>query len=205
MRTATVVAQTPLRLISFNRNDFLSLLKGNHTAIERLLHIGDMRCDERWDIVIGNSVLKNMTSWQKDQLKSVMHPVSFVSGDVLWSGKDAATKAILLSSGIYSLSPGCDTTTHDLTTTPPTILTESTLIGNMTALLNQDKSGPYLSQETTLVCMESGNGWEVSKHDLSYFLENNPGVKLSLIDSHYAPPALEMHPFPEVHHVTMKM
>ncbi|PRP86006.1 putative transcriptional regulator, Crp/Fnr family protein [Planoprotostelium fungivorum] len=99
IRTATVVAQTDMDVVSFDKTSFVSIIRGNHSLIDFMVKLAKARQDESWSIVDKNCILSNLTNAQKAHFQAVLYPVTCKKGDYLWRRGEKATHAYLVRTG----------------------------------------------------------------------------------------------------------
>jgi CRP-like cAMP-binding protein len=160
-RTATIYALTDVETVEYSKPEFLHLVRRTN-AIERLKHLGAMQRQQSWQVISCNSILEKLTSAQKTYLQSILHWRELKKGDVLWVAGEAATEAVLIESGRFSFARAREMAPF----------TKGAFVGDMNAIMD----GGELT--TSLICVEKGCVYYVTKTDLLKFFEDNPGFQV---------------------------
>jgi CRP-like cAMP-binding protein len=168
-RTATITADTPVELIQFSKAEFMHIVRQTN-AIERLKQLGLMQRSKSWQVISANSVLSQLTSSQKTYLQSILQRRNTKVGENLWLQGTDATEAFLVCEGCYVFSRATDLTPF----------TTGSFLADMKSLLNTDGK-----LSTTLVCIAAGSVYFIAKKDLAKFLDDNPGVKVQLMNRRF--------------------
>jgi CRP-like cAMP-binding protein len=167
-RTASIIAETRVECIVFSGPEFMHLVRET-TALNRLAHLGLMQREESWQTLNCNSVFGSLSSSQKTYLQSILHKRDAFRGELLWEKGEDARIAVLVESGKYVFSRAKHLTPFS----------RGAFVGDMAALLY---SKPI---STTLVCIEDGTFYYITKKNLLKFFEDNPGVLVHIKDSKF--------------------
>ncbi len=188
-RTATCLACCKVTLISFNRLDFLSLIRGSASTVKDILNLASMRKDKSWSVLAGNSIFGNMTSHQKQSLQGVLQKRSLAKGETPWQAGECIQDALLLLSGTLLVTrkkrsgngngnathSGRDEYIEHVVSEPSTFLCDS-----QTMLRPEKHSDPT---SVTVEALSDCVVYTVSKKDLQWFLSTNPGPKLAMYNT----------------------
>ena len=170
-RTATARVKTDAKLLSIQKEEMLSLIRG--TAAESLLHqIADFQNVELRDAVQDNPILDSLSSTQKTRLHGLIRPFSraLQSGEVIALKGSAAGCAYLIREGgvdVYHRRSRIAT------------LSRGGLFGVRKIFRPKEKKNfLFVARgKTALYCIE---------HDgLKRYLEDNPGVYVKMYHSLY--------------------
>jgi CRP-like cAMP-binding protein len=183
-RTATCLACCKVTLISFNRLDFLSLIRGSASTVKDILNLASMRKDKSWSVLAGNSIFGNMTSHQKQSLQGLLKKEFFNKGDKIWQAGKCAENALLLLSGSLLVTrkkrngKDCEEYVDQVVTDPSTFLCDSH------TMLRPDKHNEFITATSvTVEALSNCVIYTVSCKDLQWFLSTNPGPKLAMYNT----------------------
>ena len=237
-RTATVIARTDVQVLSIGRPEFLSLVRGSDSIIQKVLHLAEMRRDTSWEVIQSNSVLQRLSQAQKTALQGLMTKHSARVGEEIISAgtMDEKFRTVLVSTGVFDIK-----ILDRRSTTPPPIsrsINDACLESNPAAASGGGGGGgggggkdgatlsvlppssaplptvlprlrggnaPRLATRGALVgdisatlantmacvgvtCAVAGEYYSFQSDALKSFLDNNPGIRLSLLDCHVVPP-----------------
>jgi len=169
-RTATIMAATPMvEVINFTKHDFLHIVRRSD-AMNRLKELAIAhRTGRSWQCLEKNSLLKDLSTSQKTYLQSILKKKIIAKGQMLWTVGEEAKGAVLIDQGKFVFSGATDS--------PP--FTCGAFVGDMSALT--DSTPLYAS----LLCIEAGAVYHISKSQLLHFLDDNPGLRLSFMNRRF--------------------
>jgi CRP-like cAMP-binding protein len=115
-RTATCIAKTDVEVITFAKEDFLSILRGNSETIEFLLNLSKRRLrypymisdvnimilfrqEPSWQVISANSAFSRMTNSQKTRLQALLHRMDITKDSYVWKASEDATMGFLVAEG----------------------------------------------------------------------------------------------------------
>eukprot|EP00462_Mataza_sp_D1_P019112 CAMPEP_0175137714 /NCGR_PEP_ID=MMETSP0087-20121206/9959_1 /TAXON_ID=136419 /ORGANISM="Unknown Unknown, Strain D1" /LENGTH=874 /DNA_ID=CAMNT_0016420561 /DNA_START=311 /DNA_END=2935 /DNA_ORIENTATION=- len=167
-RSATIVATCPVTCILFSRNDFLHLIRNTDT-LDRIRKLNSMQNSRNWQVMNSNSVLSNLSSAQKTHLQSIFEIKVVKEGEKLWEAGSIADQCILVDTGLYAFARA--------QTLEP--FSSGAFVGEVHAILDQRPL------TTTLLCVEEGEVFYISRQELLHFLEENPGFLLYFLEKKF--------------------
>lgn len=113
-----------------------------------------------------NSALKQLSGPQKTQLQSYLDIVSLKEGDVLWGLGDIARAGYILEDALVEVvSP----------------LGRLGPFGTATLIADVASSTQNIASDVAARVTRKGRAFRVEAHELSRFLEDNPGAQLLLL------------------------
>jgi len=172
-RTATVVAKTHVDVVCFRKEDFLSILRGNNETVESIINLSHRRQEPSREIIERNSVFQRMTNLQKTKLQAILHRVQVKKGQLLWKAGHPAAFGYLVGEGQLQFRDKPDLAPFS----------RGAFLAEVNALL----AFPGQSNlATTVEATSDGWGYSVQQKDFVEFLNRNPGMLLSLIDTNFA-------------------
>jgi CRP-like cAMP-binding protein/phosphoribosyl 1,2-cyclic phosphodiesterase len=168
-RSADAIAKSDVDLVTIDRNDFLSILRGSEmlSRLERLVRVRD---EGAWELLGKNSVLASLTSSQKTQLQTYLVPREGSEGDVLWAAGDVPSRAYLVDDAVVTMK------SPDGELKP---FTSGAFVGEVDALRT---GGP---SPTAARVTQKGKLFAIERADLVRFFEDNPGVYLSFLGTRF--------------------
>ncbi len=98
-RSATATAKTDVDVVSFKKEDFLSILRGNKETIEFIQNLSKRRQEPSWQIINHNTVLSKMTNAQKTKLQALFRRREIKAGEYIWKAGTPSTIAFLVAEG----------------------------------------------------------------------------------------------------------
>jgi CRP-like cAMP-binding protein len=108
--SAHVTAKTDVELVSFSKEDFLSILRGNTETIDFILNLSERRSEPSWQIISANSVLHRVTNAQKTRLQAVMKKREVVKGEEIWKFGDSVEFVYIVGEGLVKFANKPDLT-----------------------------------------------------------------------------------------------
>jgi len=168
-RTATAKAKTEVDLVSFTKEDFLSILRGHSEIVEFILNLSRRRQEPSWAIISSNTVLSQMTNAQKTRFQALLGRREIKRGDHLWHAGEHATFAYLIGEGIIQFVEREDLAPF----------TSGAFIGEVNALLSENEG----IHKTSVIIVESGWVYTITRNDLCTFFDRNPGIRLAFHDT----------------------
>lgn len=171
-RSADVVAKTDVELIAIDRNDFLALLRGTRIP-ERLMRLARVREEGTWDLFEKNSVLSLLSSGQKTQLQSLLHPTDVRAGEVLWRAGEHHPRGYLAGDAVIELESPSDA---EGALKP---FTRGAFVGDVDAILSGAPT------HTSARAARAGSVYALQRDDLQLFFEENPGVLVSFLGARF--------------------
>lgn len=160
-RTATITAMSDGAMIEFSKNDAMHLIRDTDTY-NRIRKLGEVQQSRNWQVMNQNQVLSSLSSAQKTYLQSIFESKLVSEGDVIWSSGEPADVCVLIASGRFVFGRAQDLKPF----------TTGAFVGEIKAIMD----GKLLT--TTLICVEAGEIWYISRVELVKFCEANPGFLL---------------------------
>ncbi|MBL9027874.1 MAG: cAMP/cGMP-dependent 3',5'-cyclic-AMP/GMP phosphodiesterase [Myxococcales bacterium] len=170
-RTADVVARTPVELLTLDRHAFLYLLRGTDIPM-RLVRLARAREARTIELFSLNSALRQLSGPQKTQLQTYVDRVEIKAGDVLWKAGDPVEAAFVLDEGHIRLERPAPAEGEEIRSDP---YGQATLFANVEAMRDGQ------THDTTARVLTDGHAFRIAAPDLLKFLQDNPGVLLSLL------------------------
>jgi CRP-like cAMP-binding protein/phosphoribosyl 1,2-cyclic phosphodiesterase len=168
-RSADAIAKSDVDLVSIDRNDFLSILRGSEmlTRLERLVRVRD---EGAWELLAQNSVLGALTSSQKQQLQMYLTPRQVSGDEVLWAAGDVPKQAYVVEDAVVTMrGPEGDLKPF----------TSGAFVGEVDAL----RTGGASASSARVT--QGGKVFAIERADLVRFFEDNPGVYLSFLGARF--------------------
>ncbi len=168
-RSADAVAMTDVELVTIDRNDLLSILRGSEmlARLERLVRVRD---EGAWEVLAKNSVLQALTTAQKTQLQTYLVPQQGHADQVLWEAGVVPNNAFLVDDAVVTLRcPEGELSSF----------TTGAFVGEVEALRGGAPS-PSSAHVT-----QAGKVFSIDRDDLERFFEDNPGVYLSFLGARF--------------------
>eukprot|EP01116_Phalansterium_solitarium_P000343 TRINITY_DN1021_c0_g1_i1.p1 TRINITY_DN1021_c0_g1~~TRINITY_DN1021_c0_g1_i1.p1 ORF type:complete len:759 (+),score=283.00 TRINITY_DN1021_c0_g1_i1:679-2955(+) len=169
-RSAQAKAKTDVDVVAFTKEDFFAVLRGNTDTISFLLNLSQRRQEPSWQILSSNAVLHWMTNAQKTRLQALLRRRTLAAGDYVWRAGQPASQALLVGSG-------------------------SVCIEEKAAELEPFGPGSWLAETSALLdarplsmsvkALTDGWAYTVEREQLLAFFDDNPGVKLSFLDTNF--------------------
>eukprot|EP01114_Cavostelium_apophysatum_P020013 TRINITY_DN6597_c0_g1_i1.p1 TRINITY_DN6597_c0_g1~~TRINITY_DN6597_c0_g1_i1.p1 ORF type:complete len:504 (-),score=157.21 TRINITY_DN6597_c0_g1_i1:413-1924(-) len=169
-RTASALAKTDVEVISFRKEDFLSIIRGNSETIDFILNLAQRRQEPSWQVIQKNTILSRMTNSQKTRLQASFVRKEFLKGDYLWKTAMPASSPFLVGEGQVKFE------------NKPELLEpfgSGSFLGDTNALLSGGNNA------TTCVAISDGWGYSLPGKEWIDFLNRNPGVKLCFLDTNF--------------------
>jgi CRP-like cAMP-binding protein/phosphoribosyl 1,2-cyclic phosphodiesterase len=166
-RTASVIAKTNVDVISFKKEDFLSILRGNTESVEFIQNLSKRRQEPSWEIISFNSILTRMTNAQKTRFQALLQKKDIKKNEYIWKNGEPATIGYLIGEGQVKFEEKKDLAPF----------TCGAFVGEINAILN---NGYY---STSMIALTDGWGYTISRQNLCEFLNRNPGVNLCFLDT----------------------
>jgi len=168
-RSASAIAKTEVDIIAFRKEDFLSILRGNTETINFILNLAKRRQEPSWQVISKNSVLSRMTNLQRTLFQASLVRKEFKLGESLWKVGSFSSFGFLLAEGQVQLDSKLDL--------EPFL--PGAFIGETNSLLSGGRNA------TSCVTLSDGWGYTIDSKDWIEFLNRNPGVKLSFLDTNF--------------------
>ncbi|HCY83742.1 MAG TPA: hypothetical protein DHV36_01245, partial [Desulfobacteraceae bacterium] len=167
-RTATVTAQSDVRLIIVHRSDMLAFIR-NTSVEETLFHLASVQNKQLRDYLELNPIFRHLTPSQKTQLFQILVPVPpGETGELIGQGESPEACYFLATGHVRVRRDDIDQTT----------LGPGSLFGTRMLFDNAAPSSFSFTAEP------DARLHRMAKDDLARFVNNNPGVFLKLY--HYA-------------------
>jgi len=168
-RTATAIAKTDVDVVSFRKEDFLSILRGNTETIDFILNLSQRRQEPSWQIISSNAILSRMTNAQKTKLQALFKKRVLCKGEYAWKEGIPAETAYLVAEGQVKFEGKNDLAPFH----------SGAFLGEINSILAGE------NYTTTVVALTDGWGYSLTRQDLTSFLNRNPGIKLSFADTNF--------------------
>lgn len=168
-RNADAIARTDVDLVTIDRNDFLSVLRGSEMLVrlERMVRVRD---EGAWEVLAKNSVLSALTSAQKTQLQMYLTAHAAQADEVLWRAGEVPARAYFVDDAAVTVH-GPD---GDLKP-----FAGGAFVGEVDAL------GDGTAASSSARVTRAGRLFSIERADLVRFFEDNPGVKLSFLGARF--------------------
>jgi CRP-like cAMP-binding protein len=165
-RTATIIAKSDVRLLSVQKDEMLSFIRG--TESEYLLHqIAKFQNVELRESLKNNSILGALAATQQTQLHGLVKPYkkTFHAGEIIYSDKTESKYAYVIMEGSVNVYRG-----NDLIST----LTKGGMFG-MQRFFKKDEKYDF-----SLIAMDDVRLYYIEYEELRKYLDKNPGVYIKL-------------------------
>ena len=138
--------------------------------VDRIFHLARLRLTTSWAAICNNSVLRNLTNVQKNQIEAVLQYRSAKAGEVVWKSGDVLENAVLVSQGRLK-----NTKTNQE-------YGAGALIGCRTSLGSSVAVSAVVSTHMyDLVAVDDTEYFMLPRSDLNDIYRVNPGIRLSLM------------------------
>ncbi|EGC32794.1 hypothetical protein DICPUDRAFT_98774 [Dictyostelium purpureum] len=169
LRSANVQAVTDVEVLSFNKEDFLSITRNNRESIDFITKLFEMRNEKSWETMSLNSVLNRCTNSQRTALQSIFTRVPVKKNEYLWIKGEVASFGCLVAEGSFVFE-------EDDALEP---FSKGSFLGDINAM----SINPPSIHKTTVVSKEESVIYKVFSKDLVKFFSNNPGIQLAFLDT----------------------
>ncbi len=165
-RTADVVAESEVEVLSIERSRFLNFITGTEFegVLRRLIR---NRSEETWNLLAEGLPFAHLTDYQRMWLESVLQPREYPAGTVLMKHGETVREVYLIRDGSLKVE-----STEGLSDT----LSRGMLAGNMGELHRQQPSSLLVQSETP------ASVFAIAYDDVHGFLDRNPGAVMRVND-----------------------
>lgn len=171
------------------KEDFLSILRGNNETVESIVNLSQRRQEPSREIIEHNSLFQRMTNLQKTKLQAILHRMEVKKGQVVWEAGERACFGYLIGDGQLHFKDKSDLAPFS----------RGAFLAETNALL----SFPITCNlSTTVQATSDGWGYAVQQKDFVEFLNRNPGILLSLIDTNFVDIDNSSHHNDQLHHAS---
>ena len=163
-RTADVVAETQVEVLTINKPEFLSFISG--TAFETVLRrVVTRRSPELWNTMVESRFLAALSEYQRMWLESLFHPVSFKgSGVIIQQGKPLP--------GVFLIESGTVAVSRD------GVEIAQLHRGDLMGMLQRIQR--HLDAEYTFEHEQTVLGYVMNRDEVEEFTKHNPGAGLRI-------------------------
>ncbi|KAN0037459.1 hypothetical protein ACTFIV_002807 [Dictyostelium citrinum] len=169
LRSANVQAVTDVEVLSFNKEDFLSITRNSAESIQFITRLWEMRNEKSWETMSLNSVFSRCTNSQKTAIQSILVRELVKKDQTLWCKGDEALFGCLVAEGSFVFKE--DDSLESFS--------QGSFLGDINAMTSQ----PPSIHKTTVVAIEESVIYKVLSQDLIKFFSNNPGIQLAFLDT----------------------
>jgi CRP-like cAMP-binding protein len=164
-RNATIIAETPVNLITIDKESFLHLIQD--TDLEnKLLALVKHRTEQTWDTLCDSEIFDNTTSFQKTAFEAMLKPYAVKKGYTLIQRGKPFDRVYLVRTGkVRRISKGEEIR----------ILERGDLVGDITQI-KFDKPAT-----STFITETSCDLYYVTRTEMVEYIETYPNVYMTLI------------------------
>ncbi|MCS6984535.1 MAG: cAMP/cGMP-dependent 3',5'-cyclic-AMP/GMP phosphodiesterase [Leptospiraceae bacterium] len=167
-RSADVYAETDVEVLIIQKNDFLHFIHGSRLE-ETLRRLAETRKSNSWDVLSSSPVFAPLTSHQKTQLESILHPKKYAANTILLEEGKVSEKAYIVGEGFVELARNGQSLKQ---------LGRGDFVGDIFSL-QRNFPAPFLARTKTDCEL-----FTVNRDDLTHFIQRNPGVYMRLLKVH---------------------
>lgn len=164
-RKADVIAMTSVEAYSIDKESFLRLID-NTTVEDNIRRVASIRDGVTWNVIKANPYFKNLSSSQVTQLEALLQPCGRKRGDVLQEEGETVSVLYMVIEGLVEESRGGRN---------GAVFAKGDMLGDFFAYKDGRPSPVKLTAKTDLRL------YQIRPEALLFFLENNPGVYMSLL------------------------
>ncbi len=164
-RKADVTAVTNVEAYSISRDSFLRLI--SETAVEKNIRkVATIRNEQTWTAIKSNNFFRNLTSFQVTSLESMIKPVEFEKGAVLFEeGKKSSNIFLLIEGCVSEIKKGKAVRKCN----------KGEIIGDIFAIKDNKPMESAYKAETQVKM------YRIEGKDILAFLKDNPGVFMNMM------------------------
>jgi phosphoribosyl 1,2-cyclic phosphodiesterase len=163
-RNANVFARTELDVLTVDKQDFLSFLRGTE-VVGALIRLAKNRDLPSWDLIVENPVLRVLGTQQRIRLQAVLEHTSLEPGRVLWQPGAAAEAAWLLDDAVVELASDGH---------PAVTLGRAAFLGDGDAIVRGRRHA------SRAACVRGGGAFRIAGEHIAELLETSPALYLAL-------------------------